>query len=148
MTAYDKDFARWSAEQAAALRAHNWAAVDINNISEEIEALGRNDARALRSRMRVLLAHLLKWEYQPNQRKTGWKLTAIEQRTRIEDLLDESPSLRARLPEFIANGYSAAREYAAIETGFDINMFPLDCPWQEGQIMAHDFYPGRPERHV
>ena len=40
-TTYDKDFLTWTEEQAALLRAGNFAEADIGHIIEEIEEMGR-----------------------------------------------------------------------------------------------------------
>lgn len=142
MTAYNKDLVAWSDEQAAALRAGNWSALDIENISEEIAALGRNDARATRSHLAQLLMHLLKWEFQPGLRSNSWRVTITVQRDDIADLLDESPSLRGRLPEFMDKAWPRARKDAMLETGLPAAAFPIDCPYSIEQALDEAFFPG------
>jgi hypothetical protein len=66
MSHYEDDFYAWTHAQAAALRAKDWAALDLEHVAEEIESLGNEQRHAVRSHLRVLLWHLLKWAYQPD----------------------------------------------------------------------------------
>ena len=91
---YEEDFYAWTVEQARLLRGGDVSAIDVSNIAEEIESLGRSDRRELRSRLTVLLMHLLKWRQQRERRSTSWSGTIREQRRQIELVLDDSPSLR------------------------------------------------------
>jgi len=72
---YDTDFYAWIQDQAATLRAGNLAGLDVNNLIEEIESMGRSEKRELRSRLVVLIVHLLKWAYQPLRRGNSWQTT-------------------------------------------------------------------------
>jgi hypothetical protein len=125
---YDEDFILWTEQQATLLRRRaageliNDAELDWRNLAEEIEAVGGNTRRELRHRLARLLQHLLKWHYQPERRSRSWRATIRTQRQEIEDLLADNPSLRARLPEFVAAAYSRARADALDETGL------LDLP--------------------
>jgi len=103
--------------------------------------MGKTELRALESRLVVLLAHLLKWEYQPGHRTKSWRRTLIEQRKRIRRLLDDSPSLRPRIPELIADAYDSALRWAADETGMDEGDFPPVCGYSIEQVMDTGFYP-------
>src|SRR5690348_13781708 len=90
---YEEDFYAWTVEQAHLLRSGDLSAIDIENIAEEIESMGRSDRRAIESRLAVLLTHLLKWQIQERMRSRSWAGTIGEQRRRIAKLLRESPSL-------------------------------------------------------
>src|SRR6266852_4161446 len=92
---YEEDFYAWTVEQARLLRSGDLTAIDIANIAEEIESMGRSDRRALESRLTVLLTHLLKWQIQQRLRSSSWSGSIAEQRRRIAKLLRESPSLRS-----------------------------------------------------
>src|SRR5215471_2684588 len=96
--AYDGDFYAWTHEQARLLRTGQFALVDIENVAEELESMGRSDKRELDSRLEILLMHLLKWQIQPNFRSTSSQGTIREQRRRIERAFRESPSLRPQIP--------------------------------------------------
>ena len=94
LAVYDEDFALWSAEQAALIRAGKLDRIDLENVAEEIESLGKSDKRQIRSRLQVLMLHLLKWERQPAERSRSWASSIRDQRRAIVDLIDDSPSLR------------------------------------------------------
>ncbi len=95
--AYDADFRDWAASQACALRDRRASALDWDNLAEEIESLGKSDRRKVASDLRTILEHLIKWRYQPQKRKTGWRSSIREHRDRIQRIIADSPSLR-RLP--------------------------------------------------
>ena len=95
VAAYDEDFFAWAEEQARLLRAGEFSKLDVTNIAEEMEDMGRSIRRELRNRLSVLTMHLLKWRYQPGYRSPSWSGTISEQREQISDLLEESPSLKS-----------------------------------------------------
>ncbi|TIQ37806.1 MAG: DUF29 domain-containing protein [Mesorhizobium sp.] len=143
-TPIETDYAQWCAEQGALLREGRLSDLDRENLAEEIESLGRSDKREIASRLGTLLQHLLKWEFQPDRRKTGWLLTIREQRFQIENLLDESPSLKAYPGQRLSREFKMARLKAADETGLAERDFPTDCPYSIEEILDHDFFPGAP----
>ncbi|WP_095203148.1 DUF29 domain-containing protein [Mesorhizobium carmichaelinearum] len=144
LTPYEADYAQWCAEQGALLREGRLSDLDRENLAEEIESLGRSDKREIASRLGTLVLHLLKWEFQPEQRKAGWLLTIREQRHRIDDLLDESPSLKAYPAQRLAREFKIARLKALDETGMRDRDFPVDCPYAIREILDHDYFPGTP----
>jgi hypothetical protein len=121
---YDADFALWARSQAAALRAGRFDELDVPNLAEEVEALARRDRQKLRSRWTVLALHVLKLLYQPERASGSWRSTIIEQATKINELLAESPSLVMSLPELSKIAYHVARRRAAVETGLPLATFP------------------------
>jgi hypothetical protein len=143
-TPYETDYAQWCAEQGALLREGRLSDLDRENLAEEIESLGRSDKREISKRLGTLLLHLLKWEFQPAKRKTGWLLTIREQRLRIESLLVESPSLKGYPGQQLMREFKMARLNAADETGLHEKDFPTDCPYQIADLLDHDFFPGAP----
>jgi hypothetical protein len=138
---YERDFYAWSIEQARLLRSGELSSIDIENIAEEIESLGRSDKRELASRLTMLLMHLLKWRKQSKLRSRSWSGTIIEQRRRITKLLKESPSLRLFVNEAMAEAYSDAREAASNETGLPETQFPAECPFTTDEVLSRDFLP-------
>ncbi len=90
-TDYEQDVVAWANEQALLLRAGNLSAIDIEHIAEEIEDVGKSEQRELISRMTVLLAHLLKWQYQPALRGKSWVRTISLQRKEMGYVLSEAP---------------------------------------------------------
>jgi hypothetical protein len=139
--AYDKDFYAWTQEQAGLLRAGKFAEVDVENLAEELDSMGRSDRREIDSRLEVLLAHLLKWQVQVTFRSQSWRGTIREQRRRIAKLLRESPSLRPVAEQLVPEAYEEARQKAANDTGLPEASFPAECPFTPEQVLADDFLP-------
>src|SRR6218665_1521770 len=123
-TAIDDDYALWAAEQAALLRAGRADRLDAENLAEELDGLGRSEEHQIDSRLEVLLAHLLKWQYQPAKRTHGWKASIDEQRIRLERVLRKSPSLKSYPAESLRGSYVIGRNEAITETGPDDAIFP------------------------
>ncbi|MDN2581768.1 DUF29 domain-containing protein [Aquibium sp. ELW1220] len=144
LAAYDEDFALWSAEQAALLRAGHQDGLDRENLAEEIESLGRSERKEIRKRLRVLLAHLLKWQRQPAKRKGGWASTILTQRRELHRTLAENPSLRSHPSDVLDEAYEIARLKAADETGLPMATFPAVCPFTIDEILDPDFLPDAP----
>lgn len=138
---YDTDFYLWSYEQAELLRQRRFAELDLPNIIEEIESLGRSDKRALTSAYRVLIRHLLKWQHQPEKRSVSWQETIRNRRTEIETLEEESPSLAAKAGEIVSRAYAKARAEAAEETSLPLASFPEACRYQLAQLRDFDWLP-------
>ncbi len=140
-TAYEVDIIAWANEQAALLRAGRLTEIDVTRIAEEIEDVGKSERRELASRMAVLLAHLLKWQFQPARRGSSWRRTIKEQRRGIQAHLRETPSLKAALadPNWREGVWADATAKAVDDT--ELDLFPEECPWTEEQIFATDFYP-------
>jgi hypothetical protein len=89
----------------------------------------------------VLLAHLLKWQFQPERRCTSWRLTINEQRRQLALLLEDGPSLARRLPEFLERAYGNGSRAALEATGFLKSPFPDVCAYCIEQILGEDFMP-------
>jgi hypothetical protein len=152
---YETDFAAWAFDQAAAVARGDWNAVDVPNLVEELESMGREQRAELRNRLAVLLAHLAKWQYQPEQRTLhgkSWTGTIIEQRARIEDHLDDNPSLKPYITEALQRAWRQARLVAANETALALPTFPVECPYAWEDIVNEAWLPdstdgshGRPE---
>jgi hypothetical protein len=140
-TLYDFDFYAWTAEQAALLRAGRLNQLDIDNIAEEIETLGRSEKRELVNRLTVLLTHLLKWQYQPGLRGASWRGSIRVQRIDLAAHLADNPSLRVGLDAAIAAAYRKAAIEAETETGLPDKTFPARCPYPFTDAMRDDFWP-------
>jgi hypothetical protein len=78
-----------------------------------------------KGRVAILLAHLLKWPYQPEKRSKSWERTIKERRKRIFLLLEESPSLRSEIEKKLSDAYEIAVLSAANETGLDLMKQPF-----------------------
>lgn len=138
-TLYHLDFHAWTTEQAAALRDGRLAELDVENLAEEIEDLGKAVFSKLRSSYRVILIHMLKWDQQPVRRTRSWTLSIEAHRHDVADILEESPSLRPRREEAVFKAYRRARLKAADETGLRTAEFPTECPYSLDEIVNRPF---------
>ena len=140
---YERDYFAWTQQQATMLRSGQLSGVDALHLAEEIEDLGRSEKRALASRMMVLLAHLLKWQYQPALRSKSWQRTIKTQRKDVSYELGGSLSLKTLLtdPEWLDIVWSKAALLASDETGLDIEIFPEACPWDMTDVMHIGWLP-------
>ena len=141
MTNYETDFYTWTQQQAAFLKSGQFSEIDLKNLIEEIESMGRSEKRELESRLTVLLLHLLKWHYQPAYRNKSWELSIDEQRLQFKKVLKDNLGLKNRLNELLNDAYEIAVIKAAKETKLDKKIFPLVCPWHLQEIIQADFYP-------
>ena len=141
-TVYDKDVVLWAQEQARLLRSGQFSQLDIEHLADEIEDVGKSEQRELASRTTVLLAHLMKWQYQPARRTRSWQRTINVQRDGLARRLEKTPSLKAsvRDPEWLAEAWNDALASAIEETGLDA--FPDNCPWTVDRILDAAFWPG------
>ena len=141
-TDYEIDLAAWSDQQAAALRRRAANEIDWENVAEEIESLGRSDKREIRNRLAVIVEHLLKWAYQPDQRSSSWRGSVVEARQQIASLIDESPSLQAYPAAVLTARHGAwAHGRARAEAASGITGLPEVCPWSAEQLLDDAFWP-------
>jgi len=141
MRSYQNDVVAWSKKQAALLRAGRFSELDIANIVEEIEDVGKSEERELSSRMAVLLTHLLKWQYQPERQSRSWSRTVKEQRKRVLLRIKRTPSLKHVVDDsdWVAEAWADAVAKAVEETGLDV--FPEDCPWTMTDVLSENWLP-------
>ena len=135
-TLYAQDYFGWTQAQADALRRRSANELDWDNLLEEIEGLGKAAERELRNHLALLLAHLLKWRFQPTRRSRSWVLTIREQRQQVQDMLTESPSLKPALSRLMDKAYKSAVNAAADETGLPDAVFPKASPYDFDQAMS------------
>lgn len=134
LSLYDRDFHAWTQQQTEALRSGKLDQLDLVNLSEEIESLGKQQRQELRNRLGILLGHLLTWHFQPELRSKSWIYTIREQRREIRRHLKENPSLKPYLREAIAIGYENGLDMVGRETPLDPDQLPPSCPFSEFQI--------------
>jgi Domain of unknown function DUF29 len=138
---YDSDFYAWTQEQADLLRQREWDLVDIDNMLEEIESLGRRERRELSSRLAIVLGHLLKWQFQPDRRSHSWQATLREQRRQLRKVIKDNPSLKSELPEFLSDAYESGLLLAVQQTNLAESTFPQLCLYTLEQVMDDHFLP-------
>jgi hypothetical protein len=138
---YDRDFYAWTQEQGRLVREGRFSDLDCENIAEELETLGRSQKNEIRSRLRVVLMHLLKWRHQSSRRSNSWRATLLDQREEIAHELKDSPSLRSYPGLVLNQAYRIARLDASGETKLLLETFPEACPFTIEQILDPDFLP-------
>ena len=139
---YEHDIHAWTRQTADLLRQGRFQELDVAHLVEELETMGRRDRQELISRLKILLGHLLEWQYQPAHRSSSWRGSILEQRLRIRDLLDDSPSLRPFLAEAAAAAYGDGARLACKETGLPLEQFPASMPFPLGGLLEDDWLPG------
>ena len=138
-TLYNSDFYGWTKTQAQLLREEKWETLDKLNLIEEIETLGRQERRELTNRLALLLGQLLKWQHQPEKRSNSWLATIREQRTQINRILADSPSLKSYLEEAFSLSYQDGINLAVKETNLPYETFPENCHYAIAQILETEF---------
>ena len=152
-TLYQTDYSAWAQRHAELLRAGRYAELDLEHLLKELSDMSRSERRELESRLLVLLAHLLKWEYQYKSLSErwrefdgrSWRVTIVEQRKQLSVLLRQSPGLKSVLPEAIATAYPDAVDLASKETRLPPETFPAQCPYRAAPLLDDDYFPGVPE---
>ena len=145
---YETDFYAWTQEQVSLLSKHQWGQLDLLNLIEEIDSLGKQQRQELRNRLSVLIGHLLKWEYQRQRRSRSWLATIRVQRRDTLRLLKDNPSLKPYVEDALPEAYENGRDLAMGETNLVEQTFPQQCPYTLTEILDNSFYPGEPSELV
>jgi hypothetical protein len=138
---YEVDFVLWADRQAYLLRHSHFAELDQEHLIVELEDMAGSQRRELRSRLIVLLVHLLKCQYQPERKSSSWMATLSEQRSQIALQLEDSPSLRIHLMTYAEKAYPSAVTRASLETMLPKSSFPVAQPFTEVEMLDLDFIP-------
>jgi len=147
--AYEQDFNYWIEQHIALLREGKLNEIDVEHLLEELEDMGKSNQNELESRFRVLLAHLLKWQFQYQQLQEQWKTftggswrgSIREQRKGITKKLKQNPSLKRHLAAAVKEAYPDAIDIASDETGLPTATFPHECPYTLEQLLNDNFFP-------
>lgn len=139
---YDRDFAAWAEETALLLEQRQFDQLDLPNLIEEVWDLSKRERDRLLSSLRLILHHMLKWQYQPALSSDSWENTINRERVNIQGYLEDSPSLKRYLePEWVSKAYRLARLEAIKETRLSQEVFPEECPYEIEQILDLGFLP-------
>jgi hypothetical protein len=138
---YKRDYYLWLSRTARLIKEGKFSEVDAANLIEEIEDMGRSEQRAVESNLVVVLLHLLKYKYQPEQRTNSWKASIREHRRRLRKAFSVSPSLKRHFEEVFDECYQDGREQAADETGLPIDTFPSVSPFTPSETLNPDYLP-------
>ncbi|MRW92165.1 DUF29 family protein [Duganella sp. FT80W] len=145
---YETDALIWTETQIALLRAGKFDQLDVENIISELGYEVRKDKRQVAHRMRGLISHLLKYQYQPQRICKSWTQTIHQHRLKIDAVLKQMPSLRPSLDEYVMDAYPKAVRDAAQETRLPLSIFPRKCPYTTSQVLDEDFFPDENEKAV
>jgi hypothetical protein len=135
---YEADYYLWIQDTLEKLKHQDYSQVDWENLLDEIEDMGRSERRSLGSNLTIVLLHLLKWQYQRDRRSTSWETSIVEHRIRIEEALEDSPSLKSYLAEILDKQYQKAIRLAIAETKLPSKTFPSRCPYSIDQVLEAD----------
>lgn len=141
---YDRDFYLWTQTTAKLLKEKQLDMVDFDNLIEEIESMGKSERKELKSRLTVLIEHLLKikfWQSEKANNARGWRQTIVEQRRQIEYLLSDSPSLKGLLAEIWFECYVNARKDIIKKYELDAEIFPTEPAFSLEDILNEDYIP-------
>jgi len=138
---YELDFYRWIQHQVETLRGRKFSELDLENLIEEMEAVGRSEKRSLIGSLSLVLMHLIKWQYQPDLRSKSWMFTIRNQRDEVIAILEDSPSLKSFVETAIERAWKKALIEAEKETGIENERFPPTCPWTFDEFMNDNFWP-------
>ena len=139
---YEHDFAAWAEETAQLLEQQQFDQLDLPNLIEEVWDLSKRERDRLLSSLRLILHHLLKWQYQSELRSESWKNTISRERINIQSYLEDSPSLKRYLDtQWLDKAYRLARLEAIKETQLIPEVFPAQCPYEIEQVLDLEFLP-------
>jgi hypothetical protein len=136
---YEIDFYQWTIEQSDRLRLGKLDSLDLENLAEEIESLGKQKQQELANRLGVLIGHLLKWQYQPEKRTRSWQVTIQLQRQEIKDLLEDNPSLKSYLDKALSKGFRFGLALVLSETPIKKQVLPEECPYSFEELLTLGF---------
>ena len=137
--AYEADYSAWIAAQAGLLKEHRFADLDLPNLIDEVESLGRSDYASFVSAIEIVLVHMLKWDVQPERRTPSWVASIVEHRRRIEQSLRDNPSYKSRVDEACQRAWRTAPARAAGETNLPLTKFPDQNPFDWVAITARSY---------
>lgn len=148
-TLYETDFYGWTQDQAAKLRQllaeRANLDLDVENILEEIDGLGRSNYHQLVSRLEEIAIHLLKLHFSTRlECERLWKNSVRGHRTRVARLLRQNPSLKQRLGEALAAGYEDALRHFSDEKLIELVMpehLPETSPFDVEHMLEDDYWP-------
>lgn len=138
---YDTDFTAWTREQAGFARTNSLNNLDLANIAEELDCMGRSEHRQFSHNLYRLMGYLMRWCYQPEHRCSAWRIAILESRIMIERILEDSPSILAEWDETVAAEWSRSVKCASTDTGIPRRAFPKDSPWDRPELLDTDFLP-------
>lgn len=145
---YDTDYQLWIDQTIAQLKAQEFREIDLENLIEEIESLGRSEKHAISSYLMRLCEHLLKIKYWESERETcfrGWDIEVANFRLLIQELLETSPSLKSFLQDIFSKQYKNGRKLFLKASQLSDKLVPVEPWFTLEQALDEDWLPSQPE---
>ncbi|UIE37323.1 DUF29 domain-containing protein [Leptodesmis sichuanensis] len=145
---YNADYQLWLEHTAAQLKARDFGNLDLENLIEEIESLGRSEKHTVSSYLMRLCEHLLKikyWEAERAMCLRGWKREVINFRLQIQEELETSPSLKSFLQDVFTKQYKNGRKLFLNASELDARLIPEEPDFTLEQALDEDWLPWQPE---
>ncbi|WP_375404500.1 DUF29 domain-containing protein [uncultured Sphingomonas sp.] len=142
---YDEDFAAWVDAQALLLREGRFGELDLDNLIDEVEGVGKSEFRSFYHAIELILLHMVKWDYQIERQGRSWRTTINTQRDEVLQLLKENPSYKSRIDEAIVCAYGPVPSMVETATTIPVERLPKVCPYTWDEIMSrqHNLNPDR-----
>ncbi|BAS58683.1 hypothetical protein NIES2135_18080 [Leptolyngbya boryana NIES-2135] len=145
---YDTDYQLWIDQTVAQLKAQEFREIDLENLIEEIESLGRSEKHAMSSYLMRLCEHLLKIKYWESERETcfrGWDIEVANFRLQIQELLETSPSLKSFSQDIFSKQYKNGRKLFLKASQLSDKLVPVEPWFTLEQALEEDWLPWQPE---
>lgn len=136
---YNEDLNAWLQQQVSYLREGKFDKLDIDNLIEEVESVGKSERRSIKNYFVVLIGHLLKLKYRPEKATGSWYFSITNSQRKIKEIIEDSPSLKREMQEKLEAAWKDAINLAVQETGLPRQTFPAKCPWTAEQAMRENF---------
>jgi hypothetical protein len=141
---YEQDFYLWIQRTIELLKKGKLEQLDLENLIEEIDSMGKSQRKEHKTRLTVLIEHLLKLQYWTTEKEynvRGWLNTIVEQRRQITYILADSPSLKPVLNDIFLDCYQDARSDTLRKYQLPATLFPQESPFCLLEVLDPDFIP-------
>jgi hypothetical protein len=141
---YEKDYYLWIEKTIHLLENRQFSELDLENLIDEISSMGKSEKRSLESYLTRLLEHLLKlayWQSELEYNQRGWKNEIRNFRLGIQQIIEDSPSLKSYLSEIFLPCYQNARKLFLDLSGMAENLVSLAPICTIEQALNEDWFP-------
>ena len=135
---YEIDDSQWLEETIKLLKDHQFQELDLENLIEELEDLGKRDKNAVASLLEQIIRHLLLLQYWTSESENNtvhWQGEIYTFRTQLNRRI--TTNLRNYLESELDSIYKDALGFVKIKTQNSVN-FPSGCPYSLNQLLDID----------
>lgn len=132
---YEIDDVQWLEETVKLIKNHQFEDLDIDNLIEELEELGREKKNAVASLLEQIIRHLLLLQYWTSEAEYNvvhWKAEIYTFRVQLRRKI--TTNLRHYLESELSSIYQDALGFVKIKTQNSVD-FPLECPYTLEQLL-------------